>query len=151
MVKKDSWLRFTTYNVYAVLLIVLFRQFKTIPILILETVRATSLLIAIAVIFIYMTKGIKHVWGMYHSMYPSWPSWTLLPYDWLLHFVPVMLMGLPSVLGSMTTGFLFIVVWYLLVKDRMKQLYVIPGLDYGLVVFGVLPLCVALYETILYL
>lgn len=150
MIKKERWLKFTTYNVYIVLLLVLLKRFVTIPALIIEIIKSTSFIIAIAVVYVYLTRGPQTVMDMYKRLHPSWPLWALLPYDWLLHFVPVLVMGLPSVNGVLTIALMIILIWYLMIESRVEKLY-IPRMDYKRVMYVFLPISIALYELFLYL
>jgi len=91
-----------------------------------DLLRATSCLMAVGVASIHLRHGEKMVMSVFLEL----TSYTgrhkrlvVYPLDFLLHFVPVIVLGVPHKPESVLMGFMTIFSWYMLVRKRLCILY----------------------------
>lgn len=95
-----------------------------------QIVAANALLIALAV-FVYYIKGGIHAPKRFYDelFFPApLPFWIFI--DFLVHFAPVLLLGLPRVWWAYVVSYTVILAWYILIgRKRLDYVY---GKDFTL-------------------
>lgn len=128
---NDCFKYFTTYNLYATIVVVLFGK-RLLNDRVIDIVRGTAFLVAACVGYMYLVFGAGAVLSMYRRINPSWSDCSNLLYDWAVHFAPLLILGLPSA-SSLMIAFAVLLVWYMFViRDEVSRLYIqsIPGSGY---------------------
>ncbi len=120
--KYNTLMYFTTYNLYATIAAKLLGA--RLPCALVDLVRGTALIVAAAVAYIYVTLGSGALLSMYARMLPGWPTWLYLLYDWLIHFGPTIVMGLPRSGWSLLTAYALMVAWYCVVRGDVRSMYI---------------------------
>lgn len=137
--------RFTTYNVIVAAIAICF--YNRIASEFLDIVRTTSLCVAAAIIIFYIAYGPIRVFAFMKIMNPEFPKWLLFTYDAVFHLFPAIILGIPKSWPSIIIGLGIIIAWYVVVRNRIQDIYVhdIPVAYYDTVVFLFLPsVCFAL-------
>jgi hypothetical protein len=112
------------YSIYQLALVsaVLFAP-QLLPRWFQDYVKAACVLLAVIWVMMYMHIGPGRIISYYQHMFPRVPRWILHVVDILLHFVPVLLLGLPSTYASYTFAFGVLLLWYIMVRPMMSVVY----------------------------
>lgn len=142
---NDCFKYFTAYNLYATIVVLLFGQ-RLLPEAVIDVVRGTSLLVAMSVAYIYVVYGTKAVFSMYQRINPTWSACSNMLFDWVVHFGPVLMLGLPRRSRSLVIALVLMLVWYWVVRDDVQNIYIrsIPLTGYDALI-QVMSMAVALY------
>ena len=138
----------TNANVCGVLLI------PWMPALMQDVVRASTLLILVAVATVWFSGNLIEV---YHDLIDSFtPTGVLLPdsiktgimifYDALFHVIPFLVLGLPLYVHSLFIAYGMLVVWYIIMRHKLPSIYS-PKVSFGkgIVVAGIVGVAVAVW------
>lgn len=89
-----------------------------------DTIKGLSFLIAIAVIYIYGVYGAKEIKQFYgHFIGNQFPTIIYYLLDFIIHFLPVILIGLPSHINGIFYAYFITVIWYLSIRHFIQKLY----------------------------
>lgn len=131
--------RFTLYSssfAYTTFLIQLFFPNK-LPQFITEIVRGSAMLVAFSVLTIYIVYTPQTIVKFYRentfvkNVYAINKSNKLIFItDLFIHFVPVLLLGLPKTVEGVFTAMCLMLSWYVLFRDEMHRLYIKEIKDY---------------------
>lgn len=144
--------RFTTYNVAAVIGVIILKVLRfPLPNLLLNIVRSTSLLIAVATLVFLLALPTSTFVKYYREVFDWMPNDDTQAYvvfhlhNFILHILPVLVLGLPSgmyVTEGMLIAYILLLSWYTLVRSKIKKLYIdtVDIKGYDIVVYGVLPI-----------
>ena len=119
---KYMFKRLTTYNVIATICAVMIK--KEVPNAVLDVVRTTSLCMAASVYLIYVLYGIGAVIAHYRRLFPGLPTYLLIVIDLVIHLLPVIVLGLPTLLLPVVIGYGIVAAWYLLVREHIHAMYI---------------------------
>jgi hypothetical protein len=142
---KDAFLCYTPYNVFAVILVLVLR----FPDAVVDVVRGSTLLVGASVLLVYLVYGYRVVVDYWRRWHPHWPTAMILIYDALIHFLPVLLLGLPRTCRGILIAYVIILIWYLLVRSQIQRIYIrdIEQWRYDAILFGAAPLLVVIIST----
>lgn len=89
-----------------------------------EVLRSIAVFIGIAVAFFYMKKGVHGVKRFYDRMWYPAPLAFWLAVDFMVHFAPIAILGLPQHLWGVVVAIVVILLWYVLaIRDRVHDIY----------------------------
>lgn len=115
--------RLTPYSLIFSILLYTYPSLFTSNIII-DTIKGLSFLIATSVIYIYSVYGDKQIHKLYgYFIGNQFPIITYYLLDFVIHFLPVMLLGLPSHINGIFYAYFIIVIWYLSIRHFIQKLY----------------------------
>jgi hypothetical protein len=115
------YLYFTSYTVAATLLSLVVQ----VSPLVQETVRAATFIVAASALYIYVRYGPVAIYRFYNTVLPTVftnPALTVA-YDVLVHFVPVLLLGLPAGGAPLLIAYAAVALWYMAVRSKIQTIY----------------------------
>lgn len=137
---------FTTYSFGSAIFSKIYKQ---IPESILEFIRSLVLIVAIAVIYIYLVYGVNAIKNVYGNQFPLW---LLFIFDFIVHVGPVILLGLPNPrnIAIIIAGYITFLAWYLLVRKQIQNLYIsyLTTGEYDLLITIIVPIILTIYVSI---
>jgi hypothetical protein len=144
--------KFTTWNLLSII-ICLFLSKVGFPLIqfFISILKASSLLIAISTILIHAFYGIDTIISIYVSVEKFVNGqndkylWLYFVVDWILHIVPVVILGIPKQISSVLIAYCIIFFWYLCSRSRIQEIYTnrIPTHEYDkiMLLMPIITLC----------
>lgn len=144
------FLRFTTYNVIAVITVLIASRIWLFPESVVDVVRATTVIVALSVLSIYATYGPSAVLSLYKRVHPWISTPFQLLFDWSVHVLPLVIMGPPKRLLSYVIALGILWLWYFGVHRQIQHLYItfIPKRVYNWIIFAAIPLMLVVVYVI---
>jgi hypothetical protein len=121
MMLFDLFQYFTTYNVCATIIVKSYE--KQTAGWVFDIVRGSALLVASAVAYIYVVHSPRVVLSMYERIFPSRSTLLYLLFDWVIHFVPFLVLGLPRRLSSLPIAYALLMSWYTYMMPTIPDIY----------------------------
>ena len=139
---------YTNINMCGVLL------FSYMPIFVQDIIRASTLLILVAVSTVWLSGNVLEV---YHDLFDSFtPRILVIPdsiktgimvcYDILFHIVPCLILGLPYHIISYFIAYGIMLLWFIMIRNRLSYIYS-PKISFkrGIIIAGILGIIVAIW------
>jgi hypothetical protein len=117
----DMFQYFTTYNVCVTIIVKVYE--KRTAGWVFDIVRGTALLVASAVAYFYVVYGPRVILSMYERIFPSRSTLLYLLFDWVIHFVPVLVLGLPRHVASLPIAYSLLLSWYAFMRANIPNIY----------------------------
>jgi len=145
----DTLQRLTTYTFILSIIIFLY---KGLPKPVNEIIRTLSVIVYICVTYIYIRFGFNSVQNFYKQFGTIFNSKTyMLMFDYIVHSLPVLLIGLPTDPTSILYGYIIFAGWYALVRKNVQRLYLpdVPLIRYDELICVVVPVILYVYYIVL--
>jgi len=145
----DTLQRLTTYTFILSIIIFLY---KGLPKPVNEIIRTLAVIVYICITYAYIRFGFKSVQKFYKQFGVIFNSkMYMVAFDYIVHSLPVLLIGLPTDPASMLYGYIIFVGWYMLVRKNITRLYLtdIPLIRYDEIIFAVVPVILYVYYIVL--
>lgn len=131
----DMLQQLTTYSFISTWIVFFARRYM--PHGVVQCVQGLVFFVAIGVLAVYVMYGYKKILQFYERKQGlTWlPVPLVLVWDWIFHFLPVVLVGLPSTIASVYVGYMVMISWYVSVRNKIAQLYPMDGVVFDDVIF----------------
>lgn len=116
-----------------------------------DIIKSLSLLIAVAVVYVYIVYGSSQIRKFYsYFIGDSYPPIIYYLLDIIIHFLPVLLNGLPLQVNGLFYGYIIIILWYISVRSIIQKLYFenLTLKEYDFIIFIYLFIIILLYVII---
>ena len=112
------------YIAYAAVCLRYDKRFKYVDIVI-DIIRAKCIFVALVVIYYYLKFGFDSPRRFYSKILglPKMSLLTAYLIDVFVHFLPVILLGLPRNVMSYIFAYLDVIIWYVLVRKHIVNVY----------------------------
>jgi hypothetical protein len=88
-----------------------------------DVLAALCVLIAAAALLLLLRNGCAGIGRFYYNIFGISDPSTVILLDIVTHYVPVLLLGLPSDPFSYVYAYLMLMVYYILVRNRLNAIY----------------------------
>lgn len=86
--------------------------------------QASCILVACIIIMAWLLLGWPFIKQFYESVLLTKTTWLIILADFIIHFLPVLIMGLPYMFAlPVVMPFLTFWVWYMAVRTNLKKMY----------------------------
>lgn len=138
---------YTTYNVVLMLLYLgNFIQSEKI----VAWLQGNSLLIAVTILLSWTLQGSESMIRFYRTYMPNASVNEIILFDFLIHFTPVIVLGLPRSADPLLAPWMAIATWYIVLHSQIKKIYM-PWVWkgwYEAMIFGALPIFILIYHVV---
>jgi len=114
---------FTTINLFLLVLLIWIQNpfYKDI-------VKASTMICFAAVLSIWLSGKIKEVYhAIYEAFFPPIDEhvelFIMFCGDMLLHVIPFLILGFPSLLQSILIGYIILFTWYFMIRSQLHEIY----------------------------
>lgn len=121
---SDWWFAASMYSYYQFGFVVLVTLFPSLfPSKFIDTVRASTVLVACGWLLLYVAVGPAQIAAFYQRIFPQVPKEIVYTLDIIVHFIPVMIVGLPIEKYSYFIAFAMLLVWYLVFRPMTQKVH----------------------------
>jgi hypothetical protein len=115
---------------YKVLNIFKIKIIDKIPHQVIDTLRGSCVLVALAVLFYYFMFGLQSPMNFYRGILNSHSISIIEAFliEFFVHFLPVLMIGLPQSGWSYVFAYISMLVWYIIIRHKASSIY---GPDLG--------------------
>lgn len=124
-------MHFTLFNLVLVLFALVVKNPRFV-----DFVRATSFMVFVGWLMVVVVYGYGAVIRFYRGARISGvvlgqglTLQSIFVIDFICHILPLLLLGLPRTVNAVLLATLVIILWYVLVRERIHELYLLPAKD----------------------